>query len=375
MRKVLAVLAVAMLTMPAWSASANFSTTVDGSMSAYDGEGYTATTYSNDLSVRYAKGNQHYGFVGWTGDTKTAMSAFVGSNTITGGYLNVRAVVGQWDWNTTPLPTMTGVVGDTFGTSKAAIITMRTGNTGEFVEDTQDFDWACCIDNFGEGGDYAPASLTNAGGKTMPMAWRMADPNLKNPSRYITYGAGIDKYALGQYAGEPWKRPSTGDPAGIRSGLLNLVPGQEVFWKPGSERLGFGGMETSGGDGLMGFEAALGMDNSQGNNTIDRFEKAGQLVNKDANGNFRWMSDYAVGDGWYKIPLTPEIVADLINNPECKGLLFSGYVAGGDSFGNNEFARHTSDSGAYLTIDVTPEPATMVLLALGGLVALRRRAA
>ena len=123
---------------------------------------------------------------------------------------------------------------------------------------------------------------------------------------------------------------------------------------------------------------------SQGSNNVALFEKAGQLVNKNPDGTFLFLdpATAAQGDGWYKVSLNQAIVLDMINNVENKGIVFSSYVAGAaigwgtPTYGNDPVYSSEHQGGIYAPyLEITPEPATMVLLALGGLVALRRRSA
>jgi hypothetical protein len=342
MRKVLLFLAVAMWALSASAATDTFKDTIDGSMDVYDDEGYAAG--GGGATFRLNKENQHMGFMDWDGavgqSSGLGMGAFVAANggTISKAYLWVRA--------------------ETALSNSAAIVTIRTGNVGNIVEDTL----GCCADWTGP--------LPDIGGKSEPVAFRMADPYLKNPDRYPNRGDGIDQFAFGTYPGVPWKRPSTGNPAGTSSGGITFFPGSEMYEIVGGQKRGFWGGE------IYGFEGVIGSTWSKASNTVSLFENAGQLVNKDAGGNFLFLGPgNAVSDGWYKVEINPEIITDIINNPENKGLVFTGYVPGGGGFGNENVYSHRGSiaNAPYLEIEVVPEPATMVLLALGGIALLRRR--
>ena len=82
---------------------------------------------------------------------------------------------------------------------------------------------------------------------------------------------------------------------------------------------------------------------------------------------------------WYAVPLSSDLVLSLANDPQTKALLLNNWALGvASTSGNPAFVTKDQSGGAgrpFIALDVTPEPATMVLLALGGLIALRRRSA
>jgi hypothetical protein len=351
MKKGLLFLAVAMWALPALAATDTFKDTIDGSMDIYDTEGYAAG--GGSATFRLNKENQHMGFMDWDGSvgqtSGQSMADFVTNN---GGLINSAYL-----W----------VKAETSLSNLAAIVTIRTSNVGNIVEDTL----GCCADYLGLNGPDG-VDIATIGGKSEPVAFRMADPYLANPARYANQGEGIDQGGVGQYPGEPWKRPTTGNPAGTSSGGVTFYPGSDMDVLVGASRRGFWG------DEIYGFEGVIGSTWSKASNTVSLFENAGQLVNKDSGGNFLFLGPGdAQTDGWYKVAINPELVYDIILNDENKGLVFTGYVPNGGGYGNESVYSHRDSvaNAPYLEIEVVPEPATMVLLALGGVALLRRRTA
>lgn len=348
MKKVLAFCAIAMFVMPALGASETFKATIDGSFNIYHSgggnEGYGNAGTSS--TFRLDKSHQHMGFLDWDGAVGSGggtMADFVAANPSFEAYLWVKSVSG---------------IGN-----KSGIVTIRTSNVGNIVED---------------GGisatDYSAAAGVE--GTSGAVAFRMADLS-SPPTGYINDGEGIDMYGDAAYAGQAWKRPSTGLAAGSRSGSYTFKPGDEVYnLGTSSPRLGFWDGELWGVEGVVGFHW------SQASNDVTRFTNAGQLVNTDDAGTgFRWLdSTCAQADGWYKVKLTNAIVLDMINNVENKGIIVSSWVAGGTvnwgapAYGNDSVYSKDHQGGVFAPyIELTPEPGTIMLLALGGLALIRRR--
>ncbi len=360
MKHVLVALVVVTLALPAGAAVEQFKTTIDGSWNLYHGS--TPEGYSNagsNSSFRLDKTHQGMGYMDWDGAVGVSggqsMGAFVGANAIQSAFLYVHAN------NSVAL------------TQKAAIISIRTSNVGNIVEDS-----------LGTGAQYNGSNGSNAvdiasiPGKSEPVAFRMADTELKGPDRYANNGAGIDKFANGAFAGEPWKRPLGTNAAlypglagGSRSGTPTFKPGDAcITGTLGTNARGIWDSELWGVEGVVGFHW------SQASNDPTRFENAGQLPNLNTDGTFKLLdpATQAIGSGWYKIPITADLVNDIMNNTENKGIVFANWVAGVSAGTNNEIvdSREAGALAPYLEITV-PEPATMILLAMGGGLTLIRR--
>ena len=83
-------------------------------------------------------------------------------------------------------------------------------------------------------------------------------------------------------------------------------------------------------------------------------------------------------DAWFAVDIDVNIVIDIDANIENKGIIFTVYGDDCVILNNDNASVFASDQsggawGAYLAVDAVPEPATLSLLALGGLAMLRRR--
>jgi len=362
MKKVLAFCALAMFVMPAVAGAAElvdtFKATIDGSFCTAHGSGWTEGYGNAGASSfpRLMKGHQHMGYMDWDGTvggtSGQGLASFInaGGGVVKSAYLYIH---------------VSPAAGPALG-GKGAIITLRTSNVGNVVED----------DGLGSASYNGNLQAYNVAGSSGAVAFRMADYSLA--PGYVNNGEGIDKFGDAAFAGEAWKRPSTGNPAGSKSGSFTFKPGDECYdLNTSNPRRGFWDSELWGVEGVVGFHW------SQASNDVARLEAAGQLVNKNPDNSFLFfdpvnmIASQDANGTWYKVPINPAIVLDLANNTENKGVVFSNWVAGGTggTSYNNNFDSKDHEGGAwapYLEV-TTPEPMTLVLLSLGGLALIRRR--
>ncbi len=217
MRKAFCVLAVLMMVLPAMAATDTFKVTIDGSFNINDPEG--VGNAGTSTSFRLSKANQHMGYMDWDGAVGQSSGQSLGSFTSGGinkAYLYVRAAMVD-DWEPVDPNNPNGdwyIAGQVRGTiqNTAAIVTLRTGNTGNIVQDP-----GIVATNFQNNGDPWPDGMT---GTTQSSAWRMAE-NLM-PTGFPATGGGL--YSLpGRFQGEAWKTPSTRE-----VGWAGFNPGDEA---------------------------------------------------------------------------------------------------------------------------------------------------
>jgi len=337
MKKLLVALALTLWVVPAWTAMAAvdfFPVTADGSFDVHDQEGYAN---NGDGVFRLDKSNHHMGFMDWDGSvgdlSGQTLADFINDN---GGVVKSATLYIRAAWGT-------------LLKNQAAIITLRTGNEGNVVEDAEP---SCC-------GTYdAPGDGIE--GATEPFAWRAAAPP------YSVKGGGVDV---------AWKMPSTA------TGWGGFGPGDEVKWQVGPIYRGWDMDER------WAIEYVIGSSNSQNGTTPDTVAAAGQLLNSAIIGPDNYVGNEDPrnkagdpnDDEWFKVAIDPEIILDLAFNPENKGIVFWGYMQGlVCAYGNDSVYSKDQSGGLwepYLVVEVVPEPATLTLLALGGLLAIRRRRA
>lgn len=378
MRSLLAVLVVAALVAPAHGEF--FEVTADGSFNTYRSPNNGIEGYSNagaKTVARIGKTNQHNGWLSFRGATADGTGASLADVVASYGANAQAFIYLKMD---SALPVGTGVYA----------LSIRTGNEGGLVEDA---------DTTGIGTQAAPAAGFT--GASELVAWRGAAPY--PGTGFLKFGSGIytvddPTSELGTH-GVPWKTPSTRQPntgaAPFRwgpneevrydTGVMQTSDGQTA---PTGKYLGFFPDPNGGtvGRSYWALEDVLGMYvNKAGATSLANITAAGQIliggndtptlidgslmdvVNADPRNG-------TVGN-WLKIPVDLAFLLDMANNDEHKGIYFANNIAGlTQNWGNQGFYTKESGSASAPYLYITPEPATMILLALGGLVAVRRRA-
>lgn len=344
MTRLLAFLVVGLFAVQAFALVEYFPVSGDGSFDIWPDEGYCASGNTDWGGIRLGKKDENIGFMSWAnsvGDVSgQSLTQFLQGKTVNGATLYVCGM----------------------GTLKnyQYISTLRCGNTGAIVEDTTD----------GVGYTYDGPGF-NLTGATEPFAWTAAAGAPTAPYGYPSKGAGV---------GTAWK---------MAPGATNqdgFVGGQEVTWS---------GLGFNSATGLWAVQAVMGINGDQWANGATRMAAAGQIVNKDlATGlALKWNpANYlvgavdprgkAAGGNWYDVPLSMDLFNSLVGDANTKGLAFtsSALELGGPMKNNDQvYCKEYSANGvlggyeAYIALDVTPEPATLCLLVLGGVAALRRR--
>ncbi len=221
-----------------------------------------------------------------------------------------------------------------------AIETLRCGNTGVIQADGS-VRVGYIYDN--------PAP--NITGSTQPWAWKAGAGPWSAPGKL-----NVDD--------ELWIRPDGGGP---------------IYWQPGGVGPEYG---FDSGTATWAIQSLLGFSSSQAGTNMAAATAAGQIVSNDGAGNAVFLSQAnyigstsprrASGTGnWYAVRLSPDLLESLAFDPQTKGLVFNNWFAGTTPSGA-QFYGPSQNNAANAYIFFVPEPATLVLLALGGIALLRR---
>lgn len=396
MRKFLTLAVVVAIAAPAFGVADFFQVTSDGAFNTYKTNGGYGNVGAGG-SIRMGKTNQamgYMGFAGAAGDTSgQSIDAFVQAN---GGWSNPNVQVTlHFRATDAGLPAVGAKAQPAYnGVGGAAvqigmyIESVRVGlgaGTGGLVEDQST--------SSGNDYGYKPGITTGslgppAGfqGASEPVAFRGAQPYQTN-DRFFNYGEGIAAGPLGTAAGTAWFTPS-----GYTKG--DFAANAAVQWMAGTMPRGVniskGGFALEwllGGFGNNGGARAGALD-INGLPTTNDWAQSGQIIAKNPDGtplvvtaaNYSAVvADPRKGTVDAKnvaIPLDLAFAMDLATNPEFRGLVFSNNFNTLGAFWGNTGFYTKEQSGQlipYLEVNITPEPATLILLALSGVAMLRRR--
>jgi len=375
MKRLLFACAVVAMAVPAWAATDFFPVTADGSFDTYPTEGYTNGGATGSARFGYSK--QGLGWMAWDGNdvngvehvskgdsSGQTMSQFV---TATGGSIVSATLWLQVDPNSATPGTLNG--------GSWGISSLRCGNQGVLQEDGN-----------GVGNPYT----------SLP-------PNYAGSSQDTAFKAGAGPYSQQGILNSddvPWvMAPPLAGQTQTKSFSHWRTPGQffngqAVQWPIFANNFGYDSTMQGNGGIPWALACLLGYTwGGQGSNNNSAFYNAGQIVNNDASGAnagasnpvILQASDYvgasprasSQGTNWFAVPISIDLATNLAFDSADKGIVFNNWFGScTTASGNPAFYTKDQSGGiytAFLSI-TTPEPATLVLLALGGLALIRRRA-
>lgn len=372
MRKFALGLAVLAMVVPAFAATDYFETTGDGSFATHNSEGY-ANVGSSGMA-RIGKTNQNIGWLAWDAKDKDGVQTTATGDNSGLTMAQFKAANGGVVQSATLYINVTGAIG--LGNGTWAIESLRSGNQGVLRED-------------GSGGGATVGSpANNIGDSSQPYAFASMPTPFAAP-------ANLQGGLKAPYT--PWITPSNSNvsaygwtwTSGINAANANIVKNNGMY------DLGWDGNRSDVGGWALQY--LLGYANNQAGSDMARANAAGQIVNNDGAGNPVLLSQASavagaprpgtVANGWYAIPLSLDLANAIVSDPELKGIVFNQFLKGttvdwGRDPNNAVYSNvsfYTKDQNStvapFLALTVVPEPATMVLLALGGLALIRRRQA
>ncbi len=272
--------------------------------------------------------------------------------------------------------------------------TLRSGNSGQVVPN----------DDWSTGYTYTSPPL-GVTGSSSPIAWRTCAPD-GTGGAYAANGNGIymnQDPANG--GGTPWITPSSfvtpyGAVPGRSAGsgpdgpAAKVSAGEPIQYDTGvlanstatGKYIGY-----LGNTGIYGVEDLLGIWGGEGrsyNQNLANVLSAGQLLNGQNADGSGTATTFGAADiisgadpaglglpanspGWLAIDLSPVMLYELAYDSQMKGLVFAQNLPGTTVTSGWEFFANSGGFTPYLV--VTPEPATLCLLVIGGIGLLRRR--
>ena len=204
---------------------------------------------------------------------------------------------------------------------------------------------------------------------------------------------------------QPWAWNAGGPPYVVNGQLKNLVPGpqstswiaagttsshyvkqftigQPIEFGTPTNPNGYDPSMASGGGEAWALACLLGFSWSQNETNMAHAATAGQIVN-NTTGNMATgaavllsVANYigptnprnGVVGNWYAVPLSADLVASLATDSATKALLFNNWFAGTATGGSPSFvAKEQGDGTGRAFLEITPGPATLSVLPLGGL--------